>query len=285
MGRKKVGWGDESVTSGYDDSLRENRFRGTRGTKYLIRVLTDAMEYRVHTIDDVLDADEETGEARCFNMNCSLDWDEDKEDWVGKCIPCEEEYDANSRFVCGLVLLATQKGRGKWQSIDPENSVMYWDFGRDKYVQLRDIELELQRAKTKKKGLKHVELVVTCGNKRDDETFQKLRIQISQDEPAMTRDYLEAFKAEGLSLVERASAGDDPKVQARKLKKKKPKKSTKKDDDEDDQDEDPKPSKKKGARRVSKPKKDEDPEDDDDSGDEAPDTDDLDDLLDELEDE
>ena len=137
--KRKVGWTDESITGSFNDQSKERRYRGKKGETHVIRVMTECEEYRVHAVDDVLEADKE-GEPRVFNMNCSKTWDDDGGDWAGECAGCEREYDLNSKYVAGVLHLATYKGRAKVpQKIDPSNAVHYWDFGADKYRKLSDI--------------------------------------------------------------------------------------------------------------------------------------------------
>lgn len=293
MGRK-IGWSDETIQGGYgDDSLKDRRYKGLRGQKHVVRVMTEAEVFRVHVIDDVLDAAED-GEPRVFYMNCSQTWDDEAEDWTGKCMGCEGDYDVQEKYIAGVLLLGVQKGKkGGMQKIDPENSPHYWTFGADKYRKLSNIYLELQRAK-KKRSLKQVELTIDCGSKADDEKFQKLDINVAQGDDMTTRDHVAAWKEDGPDLIEAAMKVESIAVQKRKLKKKKRKREDEDDvidDEEEEEEEKPRRAKKKGPRRTkkkaSRKKKEPEPEEEEEGDDEEEEDevgeDDLDDLLSEIE--
>jgi len=267
---RTVGWEDKSITGGRGGPDKERRFRGVKGTTFVVRVVTDCEEYRKHFVDDVLEPSK-SGEARGFNMNCSKTWNDELEDYDGECIGCEREYETSTSYIAGILVLGFYKGRStRVQRQDPENAVHYWDFGPDKYRQISDIVLDLQRSKKPKK-LAQVELTVKC----EDEHYQKLNIAIGTGDPIMdkenARDYLDCWKEEGPALIKAASEAPSIAEQKRRLKPKR-----KRDDDRGDGSEDEKRTNKRTPKRRSK-KPDPEPDDDQDGGDE-----DLDSLLDDI---
>lgn len=212
---RKVGWEDESITGGFGGPNKERKYAGKKGEKHIIRCLTDCLEYRVHAINDVLEPKED-GEERVFNMICSKEWDDEAEDWTGECLACDGDYEISEKYICGILLLGVKKGtKGSVQRIDPENSVHYWPFGADKYRKLSNIAMELKEADPPKK-LSQVELVISC----EDDTFQKLDINVSQAKALTTKAHVAAFKEEGEELVSEASTGPKLSDQKRRLKKK-----------------------------------------------------------------
>lgn len=286
MGRK-IGWEDQKIKGGRGGGPdKERRFRGVKGTTFIIRVLTECEEFRKHFVDDVLEPDEKTGEPRGFNMNCGKTWDDDEQDYTGDCLGCERDYNLSTSYIAGILVLGLYKGRStRPQRMDPENAVHWWDFGPDKYRQISDIVLELQRAEKPKK-LSQVELTVKC----EDETYQKLNISISQAKPIMNKknakDYLECWKEEGPPMIEEATVAPSLEEQKRQLK---PRKRKRRDDDEDDgygeEDEKPRRRKKKAKKRKKRDEPEEEEEVEDSEEEEVEDSDDeedLDDILDNL---
>lgn len=288
---RKIGWENKDITGGRGGGAdKERRFRGVKGSTFVIRVVTECEEFRKHFIDDVLEPNEKTGEPRGFNMICAKTWDDESEDYDGDCLPCDKDYDVSTSYIAGILVLGVYKGRSKRvQRFDPENAVHWWDFGPDKYRQISDIVLDLQRG-SKKQKLSQVELTIKC----EDENYQKLTIQVSQADPLMTkknaRDYIEAWKEEGPQLIEDATKAPTKAEQKRRMK---PKKRTRsRDEDDGDGDDDSGERKAKPRRSAKKGKgrrkpKDEEPEDDGEEFEDADDgedvsDDDLDDLLDDL---
>jgi len=106
---RDVGWGDESVGNRGPD--KERQYRGVKGETHVIRVMTTCKEVRVHFVDDILDPDKD-GEARGFWMNCSREWDESEEEWVGDCMGCDREYTVSSKFVAGISRSVPSSSRG-----------------------------------------------------------------------------------------------------------------------------------------------------------------------------
>lgn len=210
---KKIGWEDETVTGGFQKKNKEQQFRGQKGTKHVIRIPGEVVEYRVHKVEDVAEP-KENGEPQAFNLNCAKVWDETAEEWAGDCLACERDYPISARYVCGLVLVGVQKGKNpNVQKIDAPNSVMFWDFAGTTYRKISDLVLELKRA-VPPKPLKSVELVVTC----EDDNFQKVNIGISQGAPLTTKDHIAAFKDEAPKLVEECAAAPKPDDMKRELK-------------------------------------------------------------------
>lgn len=275
MGKRVVGWEDTSIVSGFGDRKnKERQYRGKKGEKHYIRVVSPAEEIRLHTVDDV--ATNKNGEPVTFQMICSKEWDEEKQEWVGECEGCERDYDIMERYFCCILLLGIKKGtRGKTQALDPENSVYYWDFGKDKYETLREIAIELAEAGKKLSG---VELSVTC----TDDSFQKLKIQKAEGKRLTTGAHVAVFKEEGQEIVDEATKAPSIAEQKRRLKKRKAKKKTEDDLFDDDEDEEVEEKPKKTKKRRVKKKPEPEPEDDDDVEDDDTGDDEIDDLLDEL---
>ena len=216
MAVQKIGWEDETVKGGFGGPNEERKFRGEKGTKKIVRFTTSCFRYRVHSINDVRPPHPKTGEEQGFGMNCSKEWSDKNEEWEGDCEPCERDYDLKDRFICGLILVGIQKGRGKVQKIDPENSPMFWDFAGTMYEVVRDKQAELKQAKKPQK-ITQVEYIVTC----DDDQWQKIRLDKSDREVYTTREHVRAWKEQGDQLIADATEGLDVKTQKRKLKKKK----------------------------------------------------------------
>jgi len=262
---KKVGWEDESITGSWNDE-NERRFRGKKGTTFVIRVMTECDSFRRHEVDDVLDVGKD-GEPRVFSMNCSREWDEDAQDYVGDCRGCDREYTLKDRYVAGILVVGKYVGRSeKVKRIDPDDAPHHWDFGGDKYRKLSDIALNLKRGK-KKRRLVQVELVVSC----EDESFQKLNIlkADADHEQLTTKAHIAAWKEQGADLVALSCSPTPAKEWARRLKKKKPKRSRGGDDERDE----------KPRREARRPEPADEPDDrQESSGDEE-----IDDLLSELE--
>jgi hypothetical protein len=217
--RRSIGWKDPDISGGGNRRNRERQYRGKKGERHYIRIVTECEEYQVHSVDDVLDPRDD-GEPRIFNMNCSKHWDDEADDYVGECLACERDYDINTRYICGILLLAVKKGtKGKAQTLDPENAPHYWDFGADKYRKISNHAIELADADPPK-PIQKVEFVVTC----EDEGFQKLDINVSQSKQLTTRDHMEEWAEQGPSLVDGASGALSLKEQKRSLTKRKKKK-------------------------------------------------------------
>ena len=236
MARRKVGWKDTSIRSGFGGPNRERRYRGVKGEKHYIRIMTECEEYNVHAVNDVLEPNDD-GTERVFNIVCSKQWDDDAEEYVGSCLACERDYDISTRYICGIVLLGVKKGtKGKVQLIDPENSPHYWDFGADKYRKLSNHAIELAEADPPK-SLTSVEFAVTC----EDNNFQKLDIAVSQGKRMTTKEHVSEWKEQGDELIEGAAGPLPEKEQRRALKKRKqkdaPKKKRKHVEPEEDDDE------------------------------------------------
>ena len=260
---RKIGWEDESITGTFNDD--DKKYRGVKGETHVIRVMQECVEFRIHFVDDVLDPSKD-GEPRGFNKNCSREWSEADEDYVGDCDGCDREYDISSKFAAGILHLGTYKGRSKTvQKVDPENGVRWWPFGGDKYRKLSDLSLELSRAEKPKK-LHQVELVIKC----EDEAFQKLNVNVSQAKALTTKAHVAEWKATGEKLVDEMIAGTTAKDWTRTLKRKKKRKK----DDDEEQD-------KKPARRRPKAKEEPD-EEPDEIEDEGTGEEDLDALLEDL---
>lgn len=282
MAGRKIGWEDQSITGGFKGANKERQFKGEIGVTYIIRVMTECEEYRVHVVDDVREPDK-NGEPQVFNMICSKTWDSGAEDWTGECEGCERDYVLNNKYISGVLVVGSYKGRSKVpQKIDPANAAHYWPFGGDKYRKLSDIALTLSRAK-KPRTLKQVELEVSC----EDETFQKLNIQISQGEALTTRAHIEAWNEEGPKLLEEATKPPTIAEQKRNLKKRKPAGGRTDDAGEDDE---PLPAKgkskaaKTGGKPVKKTKaaEPEEPEEEPEESGEESAEEDLDALLEEI---
>jgi len=266
---RDVGWGDETVGNRGPD--KERQYRGVKGETHVIRVMTTCKEVRVHFVDDILEPDKD-GEARGFWMNCSREWDESEEEWVGDCMGCDREYTVSSKFVAGILFLGIFKGRAKKPTrIDPESAVNFWDFGNDKYKQLRELHFELARDEDDPKKLHQVELTV----KTKKQDFQDLTIAVYTGKRLTTKDYVDEFKAEGKKLIEAFCKTESIPEQKRNLKPRKPRRSR---DDEDDEDDDERPTK---PRKGKKKRRREEPEDDD-HDEESTGDDDLDALIDEI---
>jgi len=265
---RKIGWEDESITGRFRDKDDVQKFRGAKGVTFVIRVMTDCEEYRVHAIDDILDPGKD-GEPRVFNMLCSKTWDDENDDWDGDCVGCDREYDVATKYIAGVLVVGQYKGRAKKvQKNDAENAPHFWDFGGDKYRKLSDIALELSRAEKPKK-LQGVELTVKC----EDEHYQKLNINVSQAARLTTKEHVTVWKEEGQKLIDDAIKAPSLAEQKRTLKKRKKKRS--RDDDGGDEEEKPR-------RRKAKKEKDEEPEEEAEEEEDTGGDEDLDDLLDEL---
>lgn len=269
MGRK-VSYGDTTIQSGGGGPDKDRRFRGVKGTTFVIRVVSECEEVREHFVDDVLEGTWEDGSPKGFNIMCSREWDEEEEDFVGDCEGCDRDYEIKTKYVSIILVLGLYKGKStRVQTIDPENAVYWWDYGADKFRQLSDIYLDLQRSK-KPKELKQVELTV----KTNKEHFQDLTIAVSQADPLMdksnAKDYLACYKDESPGLLAEILKVPSIQEQKRRLKPKKKRDSS----GEGDALEDEPRTKKKAKRRSKKPEPEDEPEETEDG--------DLDDLLDEL---
>lgn len=279
MGRKAVGWQDESVQSGFSDRKdKERQYRAKKGRTDYMRVMSSAEEYRTHSVPDV--AFNKEGEAVTFNIICSKEWDDKKEDYVGECLSCDKDYEVSERFICGVIFLGSKKGkRGSINENSADNAPYYWDFGNDKYVKLREMAMRQAEAEPPKK-LSQVELVVTC----TDDGFQKIEISKYEGKRLTTKDHIAEYKEQGEDLIDEAVKPPSVAEQKRRLKSKKPKKKADEDlfGDEDDGDEPEEKPKKKARKSPAKARKKKEPEPEPEDEDE--DDDDLDGLLDELDD-
>jgi len=274
---RKVGWTDKSITGGRGVD-KDKRFKGQKGMTFVIRVMTDCDEFRTHFVDDVLEPDKD-GEVRGFSVVCAKTWDEDADDYVGDCLCCERDYDVSTQYIAGVILVGQYKGRAKKpQELDAESSVLYWQFGADKYRKLSDIALELSRA-TNARKLHQVELTVKC----EDDFYQKLNLNVSQADRLTTKEHIVAWKDEGEDLVASACKVPSSAEMKRSLKKKKGKKSSRDEDLDLDGDGDEGEKPRRSAKKTkTKGKGKKDPEPEGDGDDESTGDGDLDDLLDEL---
>lgn len=250
-GRRKVGWNDESVSSGFSDH-KDQQYKGEKGVKHILRICTECEEYRVHEVDDVFKNND--GEYITFNIVCGKHWDEEAEDWAGDCLACDKEYDAKTKFIAGVLMVGVIKGKSeKPAAVEPHQSVFYWAFGNDKYEQLRDLYFGLKQAEEPKR-LKDVELMVTCGKAKDAVQFQKLNITIWQGKTMTTKAHKKAAIEGMRALMDAASAPTKPAEMKRRLKKKR---EAEPDDDEEEEEEEedrPKRTKKKTSKKKTKKK-------------------------------
>ncbi len=301
MGRK-IGWDRTDIKGGGRSGPDKDRqFKGIKGTTFIIRVMTDCEERRTHFVDDVLPPKPD-GEAAGFSLNCSKEWDDSEEAYVGACYGCDEkEYDLAVGYVAGVLVLGSYKGRStRVQAQDAGNAVHWWAFGADKYRQLSDIMLDAQRAGKKIKSLKQLELVVKVDDSDKAEQFQKLRITMSQSKPLLTKanaaEYKEAWAEEGPPLLEACLEITDEQEWKRSTKKKKGKRSREEELDLDEETEEEEEEETKKPRRGSKKKtkkkrgkkKAPEPEEEEEEGEEeeedeyATGEEDLDDILDDI---
>lgn len=215
---RTLGWKDQNVTGGFNKKNEDQKFKVKKGERYIIRVLTECVEFREHKVDDVLEPDPKTNEERAFAITCRKDFDDKSGEWTGDCQGCDERnYDVSSKYVAGIVLVGLIRGRNpNVQKIDAPNSVYYWPFGADKYRKLSDIELSLNRGK---KTLKDVELEVSLDNSDGAETYQKVNLVIAQGEQLTTKAHILAFKDEGPKLVEDCWKAPSEQEMKRSLKK------------------------------------------------------------------
>lgn len=248
MGRRRVGWEDESVQSGFSDH-KEQQYKGEKGVKDILRVVTDCEEYRVHEIDNVFKNDK--GEYITFNVVCGKHWSDEEEDWAGPCEACDKEYDAKTKFIAGVLKVGVIKGKSdKVAKVEAHQCVFYWAFGNDKYEQLRDIVFNLKQLEDGAKTLKQVELLVTCGKAKDAVLYQKLNISVWGGKQLTTKPHMVAAKEGIRELLEAASAPTSEKEMKRRLKKKRKARDEDEDGDNDSEEEKPKTTKKKTRRKA-----------------------------------
>jgi hypothetical protein len=240
---------------------KEKQYRGVKGETHIIRIMTNCKEVRQHFVDDVRDPDPKTGEPQGFNQNCSREWDDTEEEYLGDCMGCDRDYDINTKLVTGILHVGTIKGRAKVPTvIEPENAVKYWDFGLPqfgpgkKFKQIREIHFDLER---EGKRLPQVELQI----KTEKEKYQDLTITRYNGPRLTTKAHAAAFKEEGQALVDEFCKAPSLSEQKRNLKKRRPRRGKDSDD---------------AASRPSRTRGDE-PAQDESTGDEE-----MDDLLAEL---
>jgi len=130
------------------------------------------------------------------------------------------------------LFLGIFKGRAKKPTlIDPESAVNFWDFGNDKYKQLRELHFELARDEDDPKKLHQVELTV----KTKKQDFQDLTIAVYTGKHLTTRDHVAEFKAEGKKLIEAFCRTESIAEQKKPRKGKKKRRREEPEDDDHDE--------------------------------------------------
>lgn len=297
---KTVGFKDKTVTSGFDDD-KENQYRAKQGRTDIVRFMTEPVEYLVHKINDVLDPDED-GEERAFSLKCAQDWDEAEDDWVGDCEACEQEYDRQSRYAVGMLVVARKSKSGKTIKVDANESVKYWDYAATTYSRMETLTESVEEGG---KEIRKVEVKITC----EDTGWQKVNLTRYEGKQCTKREHVTAWKEEGPEILEKATTPSDNASIKRRLKKKKktrddyeeePEEEEEdlglEEDEEEEEEEEERPKrKKKASKKTSKKatkkkatkkkatkkktkKKDEEEEEED----EPLDEDDVDGMIDEL---
>lgn len=220
---RTIGWENEDVKAGFGGPNKESQYRAEKGTRHVVRLVGMPQEYRTHKIDDVLEKNEK-GEQKAFNVNCAKKWDEkakseDSDDlgaWVGECQACDQEYDVAMRYVCGMILLAEQKGKApKATVLPPESSPRFWDFAATTYERIRTLVGELRQAEPPRK-LHEVDVVITC----EDSLYQKINLNVSQAKPLCSPAHVAAYKEVGTKLIAECSKESKNSDLQRRLKKK-----------------------------------------------------------------